>query len=137
MSREIVWRSHTGADMQVWDLWVPDFAATGVSFARGRIDPHDVVWVHAAPAVLAVTVRDAADQVIARGDELRRAGESFPMTRLARIGDTVTREDRWPTPADLESVVLLPGGEAGILKSWWNAPDGSEWSWQVAFYNHR
>jgi hypothetical protein len=32
-------------------------------------------------------------------------------------------------------VVLLPGGEAGILKSWWNADDRKEWRWDVEFYN--
>jgi hypothetical protein len=30
---------------------------------------------------------------------------------------------------------MLPGGEVGILKSWWNAPDHKEWRWQVEFYN--
>jgi hypothetical protein len=137
MTQDHVWQSHTGAPMEIWDLWVPDLAATGVSFARGRIDPHDVLWVHAAPAVLAATVRDADDRVIARGEGLQRQGEPLPMTRLARVGGLIAREDRWPTAADLGSVVLLPGGEAGILRAWWNAPDGSEWRWQVEFYNHR
>jgi hypothetical protein len=123
--------------MEIWDLWIPDLAATGVSFARGRIDPQQVIWVHAAPAVLAVTVRDGNDRVIARGEGLERQGESLPLTRLERVGERVTREDRWPLPADLGSIVLLPGGEAGILRAWWNADDGSEWRWQVEFYNHR
>jgi hypothetical protein len=137
MAHESVWQSHTGSAMEIWDLWIPDLAATGVSFARGRIDPHQVLWVHAAPAVLAVTVRDGDDRVIARGERLQRQGDPLPMTRLARVGAQVTREDRWPTPADLGSIVLLPGGEAGILRAWWNAADGSEWRWQVEFYNHR
>jgi hypothetical protein len=58
------------------------------------------------------------------------------MTRLARVGDRVVREDRWPTDADLTSLVVLPGGEVGTLLRWWNAADGSEWRWQVEFYNH-
>jgi hypothetical protein len=33
--------------------------------------------------------------------------------------------------------VVLPGGEVGILLAWWNAEDGSEWRWQVEFYNQR
>ena len=33
--------------------------------------------------------------------------------------------------------VLLPGGEVGILLSWWNAAGESEWRWQVEFYNQR
>jgi hypothetical protein len=47
------------------------------------------------------------------------------------------REDRWPTEADLGSLVILPGGEVGTLVEWWNAPEGNEWRWRVEFYNHR
>ena len=54
---------------------------------------------------------------------------------LAVEGDQVTREDRWPTQTDLGSLVILPGGEVGTLKAWWNAPDGSEWRWQIELYN--
>ncbi len=125
------------AEMQTWDLWYPEAAATGLPFARGKLDPTDVLWVHAAPDVLAATVRDAADAVIACGESLRRAGAQLPTTRLQRSGDQVAREDRWPTAADLGSPVMLPGGEVGRLIAWWNAADGSEWRWQVEFYNHR
>ena len=137
MSEGYIWRTHTGAPMQLWDLWVPGMAATGVSFARGRIDPHDVLWVHAPPEVLSVAVRDANDSLVARGDELRRLGPPLPTARMTRVGDTVTREDRWPTASDLGSLIILPGGEVGTLLAWWNAEDGSEWRWQVEFYNHR
>jgi hypothetical protein len=122
--------------METWDLWYPEAGATGLPFARGRIDPADVLWVHAAPPTLAVTVRDAEGQVTARGEPLRRQGERRPLTRLARRGDAVEREDRWPTEADLGALVILPGGEVGRLTAWWNAEDGSEWRWQVEFYNH-
>lgn len=59
------------------------------------------------------------------------------MTRLRRVGDQITLQDLWPEAEDIGRPVLLPGGEAGILRSWWNAVDGSEWRWQVEFYNHR
>jgi hypothetical protein len=52
-------------------------------------------------------------------------------------GDGVEREDLWPDDEDHGRPVMLPGGEVGILLSWWNAEDGSEWRWQVEFYNHR
>jgi len=123
--------------LQTWELWYPAAAATGMEFARARIDPTEGVWVHAAPNRLAVTVRDGDERIVARGEPLERAGPHFPMTRLWIEGDQVNREDRWPTEADLGSVVILPGGEAGILRSWWNADDGSEWRWQTEFYNHR
>ena len=122
---------------QTWELYYPEAAATGVEIARSRVDPTDVVWLHAAPPVLAVTVRQGDDRVVARGEPLTREGPYVPMTRLEKRGSAVTRTDRWPTDADLGAVVILPGGEAGILKSWWNASDGSEWRWAVEFFNRR
>jgi hypothetical protein len=58
------------------------------------------------------------------------------MARLQRAGTSISREDRWPAAGDIGSLVILPGGECGELKGWWNADDGSEWRWQVEFYNH-
>jgi hypothetical protein len=123
--------------LQTWEVYYPAAAATGLPFARCRIDPTDVLWLHAAPDQLAVTVREGDERVLARGEPLQRQGEQLPMTRLTRQGETIQREDRWPTSDDLDAPVLLPGGEVGRLRSWWNAPDGSEWRWQVEFYNHR
>ena len=122
---------------QTWEIYYPEAAATGLPIARARIDPTAAVWLHAAPPVLAVTVREGDDRVIARGEPLARTGAYLPMTRLERNGTAVTRTDRWPTDADLGAVVILPGGEAGILKSWWNAADGSEWRWVAEFFNRR
>ena len=119
-----------------WDLWFPDAGATGIAFARGRLNPTDVLWVHAAPATLEVTVRAADGQMIAEGKGLGRSGPRLPMTRLWLNGKQVEREDRWPEAADQGNLVILPGGEVGTLLEWWNAPDGSEWRWQIEFYNH-
>ena len=120
-----------------WELWYPRAGATGMEFARARIRPTDVLWVHAAPEALAVTVRQGDDRVIARGEPLERKGEQIPMVRLALDGDAVTREDRWPTDADLGALVILPGGEVGELIAWWNADDHNEWRWRVEFHNAR
>lgn len=120
-----------------WELWYPGAGATGLEFARARIEPADVLWVHAAPKSLAVTVRQGDDRVIARGEPLRREGPYLPMTRLTMRDGSVAREDRWPTDGDLGSLVLLPGGEVGTLLSWWNADDGNEWRWRVEFHNRR
>jgi hypothetical protein len=122
---------------QTWELWYPAAAATGMEFARGRIDPTDVLWVHAAPDRLAVTVREGDDRIVGRGEPLEREGPYLPMTRLTLHGDEVRREDRWPTEADLGSLVILPGGEVGVLTAWWNAEDGSAWRWSVEFSNRR
>ena len=123
--------------LQTWELWYPAAGATGLEFARGRIDPTTVLWVHAAPDRLAVTVRTGDDRVLARGEPLERTGRSYPMTRLTMQGDAVTREDRWPTDADLGALVILPGGEVGVLTAWWNAEDGSAWRWSVELSNRR
>ncbi len=124
------------AELQIWDLWVADVGATGVSFARGRLNPTDVLLVHAAPAQLNVEVRSAAGQVVARGQDLPRTA-STPIARLRCQGAQVLREDIWPGSDDLGTPVLLPGGEVGILQQWWNDPAEQEWRWQVEFYNHR
>lgn len=122
--------------METWDLWYPDAGATGLPFARGRLAPTDVLWVHAAPPSLVATVRDEDERVVATGVELQREGARVPLTRLSRHGSAIRREDRWPTEADLGSLVILPGGEVGTLVAWWNADDGSEWRWRVELYNH-
>lgn len=122
--------------METWDLWYPGAAATGLPFARGRLDPTDVLWVHSAPKKLDVTVRRFDGSVRARG-HVTRAGDYLPMTRLALAAAGFAREDRWPTADDLGSLVILPGGEVGTLVEWWNAPDGGEWRWRLEFYNRR
>jgi len=128
MSREHI---HT------WELWYPDAAATGLYLARARIDPIQVVWAHAVPPRVSVTVRLGDDTVVARGEALERSGAYLPMTRLVIDGESVAREDRWPVPDDLGAIVILPGGEAGVLTAWWNAEDGSAWRWSVEFSNRR
>lgn len=123
--------------LQTWELWYPAAGATGLPVARARIDPVDAVWAHALPRKVSVTVRQGDDRVVARGEGLERDGGYLPMTRLSLDGDAVRREDRWPTDADLGSVVILPGGEAGILTAWWNAEDGSSWRWSIELSNRR
>jgi hypothetical protein len=121
---------------QVWDLWYPKAAATGISFARSRIDGAPVLLVHSAPPVLSVTVRGDDGQVLAEGEDLEATADT-PMTRLTRRDNRVEREDIWPVDGDLGRLVILPGGECGALRAWWHADDHSEWRWQVEFYNHR
>lgn len=123
--------------LETWDLWFPGPGASGLPFARARVKAADVadrVLVHAAPQKLEVTVRDQSGNVVAKGSGLERH-EPGPMSFLIRRAGTVTLEDGWPTVGDIGRVVILPGGEAGILKSWWNAADHKEWRWQVEFYN--
>ena len=125
---------------ETWDLWFPDAGAAGLAFCRSRVDPAvagDRVLVHAAPPKLDVVVRSTDSQTVtAEGKGLQRH-EKGPMSFLVRDGNRIRLEDGWPTDADIDRLVLLPGGEAGILKSWWHADDKSEWRWVAEFYNHR
>jgi hypothetical protein len=124
--------------IEVWDLWFPNAAAQGLSFARGRLDATEILLVHAPPGALRVEVRDDEGRPIAKGDQLRRStSDYFPIARLTKDGGTISRVDGWPEDEDMGRPVILPGGEVGILKSWWNSTDGQEWRWQIEFYNHR
>ena len=122
--------------LQIWDLWYPQAGATGVSFARGRLDPTNVLFVHAPPPILTVEVRNDNGERLAYTKDLTQTADG-PIARLSVQGETVLREDLWPTESDLGQSIILPGGEVGKLIRWWNAEDGNEWRWQVEFYNHR
>jgi hypothetical protein len=119
-----------------WDLWIPDAASRGISFARAAAAFSERVFVHAAPTVLRVEVSDDQGRRIAFGDQLRRESDS-PMTLLTVHNQEVTRVEMWPHDGDLGTLVILPGGEAGTLTAWWHAPDHSEWRWSVEFHNRR
>ena len=123
--------------LHTWEIYYPSAGATGIHIARSRIDPVEVVWAHSMPRRVSVTVRQGDDAVVARGEAITRRGGYRPMTRFSLDGADVRREDRWPTDADLGSIVILPGGEAGVLTAWWNAEDGSAWRWSVEFSNRK
>lgn len=124
------------SQLQIWDLWYPQAGATGVSFARGRLDATSVLLVHAPPPVLTVEIRSDGGQRLAYTQDLTQTADR-PIARLTIEDEHVKREDLWPTQDDIGRMVLLPGGEVGKLLNWWNAEDGSEWRWKVEFYNHR
>ena len=124
------------SQLQIWDLWYPQAGATGVSFARGRLEATKVLFVHAPPPMLTVEVRSEDGKRLAYAQGLAQTADR-PIARLALQNEAIQREDLWPTQMDIGQLVILPGGEVGQLISWWNAQDGSEWRWQVEFYNHR
>jgi hypothetical protein len=116
----------------VWDLRSTDGGASGLAFARASLDPSRSILVHAAPSRLDVEVRSNGEHLIAFGHDLRPDhGEATPIARLVLDGTRVLRSQIWPTERDLGSVVLLPGGEAGVLRSWETSPDRSAWTWSL------
>ena len=46
-------------------------------------------------------------------------------------GTRVILSQLGPDEAVLGSVVLLPGGEAGVLRSWATDPDRASWTWSL------
>lgn len=123
------------SEQYVWDLRNPDGGMLGLEFARGVSAPCDVMLAHALPERVDVVVRDENDRVVAKGEQLSDE-QSRPMARLFLEDGTVTRQNVWPDESDIGRLVILPGGEIATLREWWNADDGSEWRWQVEFYNH-
>ena len=122
------------ANLHYWEVWYPKAAATGLLMARGRCEPTQRMLLHSPAEFLTVEVHDDDRKLIAFGQDLPRTLQS-PMCLLRIEGDKVVREDMWPTDADVGTLVLLPGGEIGILEKWWNAEDRKEWRWSAEFYN--
>ena len=114
-----------------WELRSRDGGMNGLEFARcttaGGLSR---VLVHAAPAELSVSVRDAEGGLVARGD-VDRQGDYSPMTLLRLAGEGVQREEVWPDEELHDLPVLLCGGEAGVLQRWQAAEDRSWWRWSV------
>lgn len=128
-------RGHGSEDM-IWELRNPDGAALGLEFAKARMASHRVVLVHAAPSRLNVTVRTVNEHLIAIGTDLHAQGET-PISRLTLDDLRIVRENVWPGDGDIGLPVILPGGEVGLLRSWWNADDGSSWRWAIELSNSR
>lgn len=119
----------------LWEIRNPDGAAMGLEVARGRSGEHDVMLAHALPERADVEVFDDDGRIVARGTGLR-GGPSTPIARLAIEDGGISRTNVWPGPGDIGLPVILPGGEIGILTSWWNAGDRSEWRWSIELHNH-
>ena len=121
---------------QIWALRNPDGGSQGLEFARARIAATERVLVHAAPERVDVEVFEVGGRLLATG--LSLAGtEDTPMSLMWIDGSRVLRRSLWPSDDESGCVVLLPGGEAGILREWWNAPDQREWRWQLELSNRR
>ena len=126
----------TASELEYWEIWYPRAAATGLLVARGQLKRTNTLFLHSAPDLVTVEVSDNEGRRVAYGADLERTQDS-PMCRLRKERGSISRDDMWPGNDDLEKPVILPGGEVGTLKSWWNAEDRMEWRWQVEFCNSR
>lgn len=123
------------AGSHVWQIRSPEGGAKGLEFALAEMEArYTTVLVHAAPSAMRVVVT-AGDDVVARADDLRDDSRSTPISRLRMADGTLSRENVWPREDDIGLPVILPGGEVGILLSWWNADDESEWTWRIELHN--
>ena len=50
------------SQLLIWDLWYPHAGAPGVSFAHGRLNATETLFVHAPPPMLTVEVRSDKGQ---------------------------------------------------------------------------
>lgn len=123
-----------GSDDTIWELRNPDGGSQGLEFAKARMGSHRVVLVHAAPSRLNVVVRTPGEHLLAIGTDLHDRPET-PISRLTLDDLRIVRENVWPGETDLGLPVILPGGEVGILTSWWNAEDHSAWRWAIELSN--
>ncbi len=122
----------------VWDLRNPDGAMTGMPWGRALLAARDRVLAHSLPEKVDIEVRTTDGRRVATAEGLSDPSASTPMARLELRGDgTISRRGVWPDESDVGTPVILPGGEVGVLLSWWNEPDGSAWRWQVEFANRR
>ncbi len=71
-------KNMSAKQLEIWDLWYPFAAATGMPFARSRIDHTDTIYVHSAPEALTVEVRSDDGNLLARGQDLPRTTRECP-----------------------------------------------------------
>lgn len=119
-----------------WNIRSRDGAMNGLEFSRATTaSEFRRVLLHAAPAQASVEVVDDDGRRIVRAD-VDRDGEYSPMTLLELADGDVRRSEVWPGQEHYGLLVLLSGGEVGVLQRWEHADDHSWWRWSVEFSNH-
>ncbi|HEX6844419.1 MAG TPA: hypothetical protein VF235_04805 [Actinomycetota bacterium] len=115
-----------------WDIRTGG-GATGIEVARARLSSeHTLVLAHALPTEVDVRVWENGARLVATGEHLRDETPT-PMCRLWIDGVRILRRNVWPGEDDLGRPVILPGGEAGILRAWEHDDKRTRWRWSVEF----
>jgi hypothetical protein len=118
-----------------WSLRNPDGGMNGLEFAAATTaSDQRRVLVHSSPSELEVEVTTGDGDQIVQG-RVEHQGDESPMSVLDFTDGELSLKGEWLTDEHLGLVVILPGGEAGILKSWEHADDRSWWKWTVEFSN--
>jgi hypothetical protein len=90
----------SNSPLQTWDLWYPQAGATGISFARGRLEETKILLVHAPPPMLTVEVRSEDGRRLAYAQDLAQTADR-PIAPLTVQGEIIVREDLWPAESDI------------------------------------
>lgn len=119
-----------------WTIRARDGGMNGLEFSQATTaGGFTSALVHAAPAQMSVVIRTDAGDLVARSD-VDREDDYSPITLLEIDGGSLRRREIWPTEEHVGMLVLVAGGEAGILQRWESADDRSWWRWSVEFSNH-
>ena len=121
-----------------WTIRARDAGMNGLEFTRcTTAGGFTRVLIHAAPARAEIEVTADDGDLVAQGNIDRDGRWSSPMALVELDDGEVRRSEVWPTEEHLGLVVLLAGGEAGVLKEWEHADDHAWWRWSVEFSNHK
>lgn len=116
---------------RVWAIRSMEGGAAGLEFAHATLSAeHDVVLAHALPPSVRIEVHEGGS-VVASADDLHDGSASTPISKLSIDGLRVLRQNIWPREQDVGLPVVLPGGEVGLLTSWWNDDEGAHWRWTI------
>ena len=121
---------------ELWDVWYPFAVATGVSFACGRADSTDVMWLHSEPD--AITSTDLFPRLIDRqhdhGDQ-RHNDDKHPVD-LIRYGLTDERSHKRGEETDEKMSDEIFGRRFALVFFWiegyFEMFRFLAWSWHVA-----
>lgn len=116
---DVCWAVETSKDGDRWRFY-------GKAWARAG----EPILLHAAPAYLRFKLAGGGEW----SEPLVSSADS-PMT-LLRLEEGA-REDLWPSRKHLGLPVVLPGGEAGRLVSFWRSPKGDRWTYTLEFRGER
>jgi hypothetical protein len=121
-----------------WSIRSRDAGMNGLEFSRlTTAGGFTQVLVHAAPALAEMEVTTEDGEPVARGRVDREGKWVSPMSLIELHDGELSRTEVWPEQEHIGMLVLLSGGEAGVLQKWEHADDHAWWRWSIEFSNHK